>query len=173
MACSLFWCILFFQELLNACITIDNIGKYVLRFDFFKFPFPGIIQILGYSWVGQNVEYVKKFTRGTLKQKGFDLKDTAGVEIDTSFSCPLTQNYLELYVLCKIIPLYVSNATSKLLFCTFVHFQINTLQNGFVDSFHLLSLFMNVTKIGKKGKNETNPLHLKLHVDKFFQQKIK
>lgn len=32
---------------------------------------------------------------------------------------------------------------------------------------------MNVTKIGKKGKNETNPLHLKLHVDKFFQQKIK
>lgn len=134
-----------------------------------------IIQILGYSWVRQNVEYVRTFTRpgGTLKQKGFDLKDTAGVEIDTSFSCPLTQNYLELYVLCKIIPLYVSNATLKLLFCTFVHFQINMLQNGFVDSFHLLSLFMNVTKIGKKGKNETNPPHSKLQMDKFFQQKIK
>lgn len=32
---------------------------------------------------------------------------------------------------------------------------------------------MNVTKIGKKGKNETNPPHSKLQMDKFFQQKIK
>lgn len=30
-ACSLFSFILLFQELLNACITIDNIGNYLLH----------------------------------------------------------------------------------------------------------------------------------------------